>query len=256
MRTDQAPLTDARVRQAMALSLDRPGMVAGAARTGTAAWPTTTRSRRCSRSTDTSVPQRMQDIAKAKQLLAAAGHPNGFNTTLVADIYQEIAGARPGDQGQPPRKIGHQHQPQGRDPDPVLRQVDVRQLGLARRHDEPGRLRRPRRAQRVPQPPLTSHGTWNAARFKNPTYDKLVKQYVAAHRPADPEARSPARSRPSCWRRRRSSSPTSSTGCCADQANVARRQPDVDLADLPRQGLPLVKHRSGGCAAAPRPRGI
>ena len=27
---------------------------------------------------------------------------------------------------------------------------------------------------------LTSKGTWNAARFKNPTYDKLVKQFVAA----------------------------------------------------------------------------
>jgi peptide/nickel transport system substrate-binding protein len=27
---------------------------------------------------------------------------------------------------------------------------------------------------------LTSTGTWNAARFKNPTYDNLVKQYVAA----------------------------------------------------------------------------
>jgi peptide/nickel transport system substrate-binding protein len=28
--------------------------------------------------------------------------------------------------------------------------------------------------------PLTSSGPWNAARFKNPTYDALVKQYVAA----------------------------------------------------------------------------
>ena len=28
--------------------------------------------------------------------------------------------------------------------------------------------------------PLTSAGTWNAARFKNKTYDGLVKQYVAA----------------------------------------------------------------------------
>ena len=27
---------------------------------------------------------------------------------------------------------------------------------------------------------LTSKGTWNTARFKNPTYDKLVAQYVAA----------------------------------------------------------------------------
>jgi peptide/nickel transport system substrate-binding protein len=28
--------------------------------------------------------------------------------------------------------------------------------------------------------PLLSNGTWNAARFKNPQYDKLVAQYVAA----------------------------------------------------------------------------
>jgi peptide/nickel transport system substrate-binding protein len=28
--------------------------------------------------------------------------------------------------------------------------------------------------------PLTSNGPWNAARFKNKTYDSLVKQYVAA----------------------------------------------------------------------------
>jgi peptide/nickel transport system substrate-binding protein len=28
--------------------------------------------------------------------------------------------------------------------------------------------------------PLTSAGPWNAAHFKNPTYDKLVKQYVAS----------------------------------------------------------------------------
>ena len=27
--------------------------------------------------------------------------------------------------------------------------------------------------------PLTSTGPWNAARFKNKTYDNLVKQYVA-----------------------------------------------------------------------------
>jgi peptide/nickel transport system substrate-binding protein len=28
--------------------------------------------------------------------------------------------------------------------------------------------------------PLLSDGTWNAAHFKNPTYDNLVKQYTAA----------------------------------------------------------------------------
>jgi ABC-type dipeptide transport system, periplasmic component len=28
--------------------------------------------------------------------------------------------------------------------------------------------------------PLTSTGTWNAAHFKNPQYDQLVAQFVAA----------------------------------------------------------------------------
>jgi peptide/nickel transport system substrate-binding protein len=28
--------------------------------------------------------------------------------------------------------------------------------------------------------PLTSDGTWNSAHFKNPTYDKLVAQYIAS----------------------------------------------------------------------------
>ena len=28
--------------------------------------------------------------------------------------------------------------------------------------------------------PLTSDGTWNAAHFKNPEYDQLVKGYIAA----------------------------------------------------------------------------
>ena len=36
------------------------------------------------------MPQRTQDIAKAKQLLSAAGHPNGFSTTLTTEQYEEI----------------------------------------------------------------------------------------------------------------------------------------------------------------------
>ncbi len=34
------------------------------------------------------------------------------------------------------------------------------------------------------QAPLESDGTWNAAHFKDPAYDKLVAQYVAAIDPA------------------------------------------------------------------------
>jgi peptide/nickel transport system substrate-binding protein len=89
MRTDQAPFTDARVRQAMALSLDRPAIVTalfqGYADIGNDSpfapvYP----------STNTSIAQRSLDVAKAKALLSAAGHPNGFTATLTGEIFQEI----------------------------------------------------------------------------------------------------------------------------------------------------------------------
>jgi len=41
-------------------------------------------------STNTSVAQRTQDIAKAKSLLAAAGHPSGFSAQLVTENFVEI----------------------------------------------------------------------------------------------------------------------------------------------------------------------
>jgi len=80
VRTDKAPFNDVRVRQAMALSINRPAIVstvdAGLSVVG-----------------DDSVispvfplysplPQRAQDYAAAKKLLAAAGHPSGFSATL------------------------------------------------------------------------------------------------------------------------------------------------------------------------------
>ena len=89
MRNDIAPFTDARVRQAVAYTLDRPGAVAALlSGDGTVAndYPFGPRYP----STDTSVPQRTQNISMAKQLLAAAGHPNGFCTTMNSEIYQEI----------------------------------------------------------------------------------------------------------------------------------------------------------------------
>jgi peptide/nickel transport system substrate-binding protein len=89
MRCDQAPFTDARVRQAIGLSLNRTQIVTalfkGYSDLGNdspfaPAYP----------STDTSIPQRAQDIAMAKSLLSAAGHPHGFSTTLTTENIQEI----------------------------------------------------------------------------------------------------------------------------------------------------------------------
>ena len=178
MRNDQAPFTDARVRQAVAYTLDRPGAVAALlSGDGSVAndYPFGPRYP----STDTSVPQRTQDIAKAKQLLAAAGHPNGFSTTLLTEQYQEIPelaqvivadAAKAGIKITP--KIESQSVYYGKFTfgnsdwlDGTMSLVDYGDRGAPNVYLTS---------------PLTSSGVWNAARFKNPQYDALVKQYVAA----------------------------------------------------------------------------
>ncbi len=89
MRTDLAPFKDPRVRRAIALTIDRPGLVNALFR-GNAQIGNDSPFSPVFASTDTSVPQRHQDLAQAKQLLTAAGHPNGFNTRLWTEQLQEI----------------------------------------------------------------------------------------------------------------------------------------------------------------------
>jgi peptide/nickel transport system substrate-binding protein len=90
MRVDlKNPLADYRVRQAIALTLDRPAIVKtlfnGLADIGNDSpfapvYP----------STDKSVPQRHKDLRKAKQLMAAAGYAKGFSITLTTETTGEI----------------------------------------------------------------------------------------------------------------------------------------------------------------------
>ena len=89
MRCDQAPFTDPRVRQAIALSLNRPQIVQALFK-GFADVGNDSPFAPVFPSTNTSIPQRAQNIAKAKSLLAAAGHPSGFSTQLVTENIQEI----------------------------------------------------------------------------------------------------------------------------------------------------------------------
>ena len=91
MRTDQKPFNDRRVRQAVALSLDRPallkGLINGLGNLGNdhAFAPAFALSH-----VTKSIPQRKQDYAQAKKLLAAAGYARGLDVTLTTENYLEI----------------------------------------------------------------------------------------------------------------------------------------------------------------------
>jgi len=79
---DQKPFNDIRVRQALALAVDREatvGFVAGGY--GTPGNDTPLNS---AYHFYKNIPQKKPDIAKAKQLLADAGYPNGIDLTLIA----------------------------------------------------------------------------------------------------------------------------------------------------------------------------
>jgi peptide/nickel transport system substrate-binding protein len=177
MRCDQAPFTDPRVRQAVAYSLDRKGMV-GVLLDGYGSvandYPFGPRFP----STDTSLPQREQDISKAKQLLSAAGHTS-INVTLDTEDYEEIpqlAQVIKADAAKAGVNIHLNIESQGNYYgkatfgnsdwlDGTMSLVDYGDRGVP---------------NVFLNAPLVSGGPWNAAHFKNKTYDSLVKQYVAA----------------------------------------------------------------------------
>jgi peptide/nickel transport system substrate-binding protein len=94
MRCDQAPFTDPRVRQAIALTLNRPAIVTalfkGYADIGNDSpfapvFPSTEHQRRPA----------AQNISQAKSLLAAAGHSSGFSTQLITESPRGDPRVRP-----------------------------------------------------------------------------------------------------------------------------------------------------------------
>ena len=82
LRTDKGPFAaDKRFRQALLLSLDRPGVVKGVV-DGFGSLGNDSPMSPSYATTDKTVAQRAKDIAKAKALMAAAGKPDGFDVTL------------------------------------------------------------------------------------------------------------------------------------------------------------------------------
>jgi peptide/nickel transport system substrate-binding protein len=89
MRCDYGPFMDKRVRQAAALAFDRVGYVQGVLMGigGTVANDSVMDSYPFA---DKSVPQRKQDLARARALMAEAGFPNGFEVDLSSWNREDI----------------------------------------------------------------------------------------------------------------------------------------------------------------------
>jgi peptide/nickel transport system substrate-binding protein len=178
MRCDQAPFTDPRVRQAIALTLNRPAII-------TALWKGFADVGNDSPfapvfpSTDTSVAQRTQNVAMAKSLLSAAGHPSGFSTKLITENFLEIpqyaqivvqAAAAIGVKINLTVESSTQYYGQATFGNSDWLDASMSLVDYGHRS--------------VPNvfltAPLQTGGTWNAAHFANSSYDKLVTQYIAA----------------------------------------------------------------------------
>jgi peptide/nickel transport system substrate-binding protein len=178
MRCDTKPFDNAKVRQAIALAVDRQAIVDGLFQ-GKSDLGNDSPFAPIYPQTDTTVAQRAKDIEKAKALLAEAGVPNGFETELVALQTQEVpeyaqivvdaakeigvtinlkiedGGTYYGD-----AVYGKSHWL-----DSVMSLVDYGHRGVP---------------NVILSAPLLSSGTWNAAHYKNPEYDKMVGDYIAA----------------------------------------------------------------------------
>jgi peptide/nickel transport system substrate-binding protein len=178
MRTDKEPFTDARVRQAIALLIDRQALVDGLW-DGKADLGNDSPFAPVFPSTDPSVAQREQDVDQAKQLLADAGHEGGFEielrtwdgfeipqlAQLVQDAAKEAGITIKLNITDPGTYYGEATY--GNSPwlDSTFGITDYGHRGV------PNVLL---------TAPLTSKGPWNSAHFKNQQYDDLVAQYAAA----------------------------------------------------------------------------
>jgi peptide/nickel transport system substrate-binding protein len=178
MRTDREPFQDARVRQALALLIDRQALVDGLFE-GKADVGNDSPFAPVFPSADADVPQRERDVEQAKQLLADAGKADGFEVELttwngfeipaLAQLVQDAA-AEAGiritlNVTDPGTYYGEAVY--GKSPwlDSVFGITDYGHRG-------------------VPNvflgAPLRSDGTWNSAHFKNDEYDRLAAEYTAS----------------------------------------------------------------------------
>jgi peptide/nickel transport system substrate-binding protein len=178
MRTDREPFRDKRVRQAVALLLNRRGYVDGLF-DGRAELGNDSPFAPVYPSTDRSVPQRTRDVQRARALLAAAGKPDGFDVQLegwnafeMPDLAQLIqsdvreAGIRVRlSITDGATYFGDAVFGKSRWLDSVMGITDYAHRGVP---------------DVLLKAPLQSSGVWNAAHFHNPEYDRAVRDYTSA----------------------------------------------------------------------------
>jgi peptide/nickel transport system substrate-binding protein len=185
MRNDFHLFTNKYVRQAIAYTLDRPAIVQalfqGYAEVGNdtpfaPAFPATIG--------PPAIPQRSKNLKLAKELLAKGGVPNGFSAPLLTEMLGEIPDFAQIIK-QSARQIGvdinltveTSSKYYGK---AVFGQSDWLdgEMSLV----DYGARAVPNIFLEAPLQSInakTGQGSWNAARFNNPTYDKLSKEYTA-----------------------------------------------------------------------------
>jgi peptide/nickel transport system substrate-binding protein len=183
MRNDQAPFTDPRVRQAIALTLNRPDIV-------TALWKGYADIGNDSPfapvfpSTNTSIAQRVQNVAMAKSLLSAAGHPSGFTTKLITENFLEIpeyaqiiaqSAAAIGVKIDLTVESSTQYYGKATFGNSDWLDATMSLVDYGHRSVPNVFLTSPLQTYNA----AAGTGTWNAAHFANSQYDSLVKQYIA-----------------------------------------------------------------------------
>ena len=172
MRADQEPFQDKRVRQAMALLLDRPTIIEGFFQ-GKADIGNDSPFAPVYPYTDTTVPQREVNVEQAKQLLADAGKGDGFKVELstwdnyeIPQLAQLLQGAA--------KEVG------------ITITLNITDAGT---YYSDFWLNSPLGItdyghRGVPTVFLTaalgSTGTWNAAHFKDKTLDGYIVDFVSA----------------------------------------------------------------------------
>jgi peptide/nickel transport system substrate-binding protein len=185
MRVDQSPFDKKEVRQAIAYSLDRPGLIQGLLGGHAELGNDHAFAPIYPGSPTTEIPQRAQDIDKAKQLLQSVGMSN-LTVTLTTEQFLEIpqyaqyvkqmaapAGITVNLDVQPQSKFygTGSNQPWLQVPFGI---TDWGARGTAGQTIDPAYL-----CRSVPKPDLSNAGAWNSAHWCNQDFDHLVEQFEA-----------------------------------------------------------------------------